>query len=137
MNTAPYLLKIITAIHADGYDDTIEASYPCAYSCENGTHRLKYDDAENGFTVFNLSPEGEIQIRRRNAAPIVMREGYSHHVDYETPYGSIPMIFTLQSATAALDENGGRIAYVSHVHIDGEQQINRVTMELLPTERID
>ena len=137
MNTAPYLLKIVTSIHADGYDDAIEVSYPCAYSCEDGTHRLKYDDAENGFTVFKLSPEGEIQIRRRNASLIVLREGYSHHVDYETPYGSIPMIFTLQSAVVTLSENGGRIAYVSHVHIDGEKQTNSVVMELLPTERID
>ena len=132
-----YTLRIVTVIHADDYDDTVEAEYPCAYSCQDGTHRLKYDDADNGFTVFKFTPEGEIQIRRRQSSPIVMREGYSHQVDYETPYGSIPMCFALQSAVSSLSEAGGRVEYTAKIHINGEPQINRVTMELVPIERMN
>lgn len=137
MDTRQYTLKIATSIHADDYDDTIEVSYPCAYTFDNGTHRLKYDDEENGFTVFKVLPNGEIEIRRRNSFTIIMREGYSHSVDCETPYGSIPMQFTLQSANHSLSEKGGQLEYIAHVYIDGVLQENRVTMELIHSERID
>lgn len=134
MDTKQYTLKITTSIHADDYDDRIEVSYPCTYSFDNGTHRLKYDDEENGFTVCKVLPDGEIQIRRRKSFTIIMREGYSHSVDCETPYGSIPMRFTLQRTNHSLGHDGGQLEYIAHVHIDGVLQENRVTMELIPLE---
>lgn len=134
MDTKQYTLRIATSIHADDYDDTIEVSYPCAYSFDNGTHRLKYDDEQSGFTVFKVLPNGEIQIRRRNSFTIIMRKGYSHEVACETPYGSIPMRFTLQSINHSLGGDGGQLEYIAHVHIDGVLQENRVTMELIPFE---
>lgn len=136
MDTA-YTLHITTVIHADDYNDRMEISYPCAYSCENGTHRLKYDDADNGLTVCRISPDGEIRISRRRSASLLLRQGYAHRVDYPTPYGTIPMTFTLQSAVCTLSPQGGALDYLSLVHIDGDCQQNRVIMELLPNERIE
>lgn len=133
-----YRLKIATSIHADDYDDEMEVSCPCRYSFADGVHRLKYDDEENGFTVIKITPDGEIQIRRRRSFSILLRKGYAHNVACETPYGTIPMVFTLQSADCSLTERGGRVEYVSQVKIDGAAQINRVIMELTEmTERID
>ncbi len=127
-----YTLTISTVIQSDDYDDSIEASYPCSYSCENGIHRLKYNDPEAGFTVVRISPDGSIEIRRRQSFTIIMREGYVHSVDCETPYGSIPMQFALMNASHSLHENGGTLAYAAKVHIDGQPQINTVTMRLSP-----
>lgn len=137
MDSKEYTLKIYTSIHSEDYDDNIEVSYPCSYSFEDGTHRLKYVDEEGGFTVFKVTPNGEIQIRRRNSFNIIMREGYCHNVDCQTPYGSIPLTFTLQDSNCTLSDHGGRFEYVSHVCIDGVMQINSVTMELVSSERTD
>lgn len=123
-------LTVTTLIHAADYHDRMEMRYSCRYAQENGVHRLKYDDAENGFTVVKIQPDGEITIRRAGAAPIVLRQDYAHRVDYTTPYGVIPMVFTLQSASVNLSEDGGCVRYVSRVEIDGEPQLNTVTMEL-------
>ncbi len=127
----PYTLNISTKIQSDDYDDSIEVSYPCSYSCENGIHRLKYTDDEAGFTVVRISPDGCIEIRRRNSFTIIMRDGYIHSVDCETPYGRIPMQFTLVTAAHSLSEIGGTLEYTANVHIDGQLQVNRVTMKLI------
>ena len=133
-----YTLKIATSIHADDYDDVIEVTAPCRYSFADGVHRLGYDDEENGFTVVKITPDGGIQIRRSRSFPILLLQGYAHSVDCETPYGAIPMVFTLQSAHCSLTGRGGRVEYVSQVEIDGAPQINRVVMELTEnTERIE
>ena len=125
MNSNKYTLKISTSIQSEDYQDSIEVSYPCAYSFQNGTYRIKYEDEENGFTVFKVLPEGEIQIRRRNSFTIIMREGNSYSVDCETPYGTIPMTFTLQNSSCTLGEQGGGFEYTAQVEIDGAAQIKR------------
>ena len=130
-----YELKIFTAITADDYSDSIEAAYPCRYSFEDGVHRLKYTDDEAGFTVIRISPEGTIEIRRRGSFTIILQKDFVHSVDCETPYGSIPMTFTLLDASHTLSEDGGSLEYTSSVHIDGQPQINKVTMLLIPDER--
>ncbi len=132
-----YTIKIHTAIRSDDYDDTIEVSYPCAYSCDNGVHRLKYTDEEAGFTVVKILPDGRIEIRRRHSFTIILQDGFPHSVDCETPYGSIPMQFTLRSASHSLSEEGGMLEYTAQVHIDGQPQTNTVTMLLIPEERND
>lgn len=132
-----YTLTISTVIHAEDYDDTIHVSYPCRYTCEDGIHRLKYTDDEAGFTVIKLLPDGEMQIHRSRSFPITLRQDAPHHAVYETPYGAIPMVFTLESIKLSLSEDGGHIDYVSGVEINGAQQVNRVSMKLTPTERKD
>ena len=130
-----YTVKIFTEIKAEDYDDHLEVCYPCAYSCENGVHRLKYTDEEAGFTVVKILPDSRIEIRRKNSFTIILQNGLTHRVDSETPYGSIPMSFTLLEASHTLSEEGGTVEYTSRVHIDGEPQTNKVTMLLIPDER--
>jgi uncharacterized beta-barrel protein YwiB (DUF1934 family) len=126
-----FMLKISTKIHSEDYDDVINSDYPCQYSCESGIHRLKYTDDEAGFTVIKISPDGEINIRRQNSFPILLREGYSHTVDYDSPYGKIPMEFTARSILVALNEQGGRVEYITKLVIGGAPQTNTVIMELI------
>ena len=130
-----YNLKIFTQIFADDYGDSIEATYPCKYSLQDGNHRLKYTDDEAGFTVVKISPECDIEIRRKNSFTILLKKDFTHSTDCETPYGSIPMSFTLLEASHTLSEEGGTVEYTSRVHIDGEPQTNKVTMLLIPDER--
>lgn len=132
-----YTLTVSTFIHADDYDDYLEGSYPCTYTCENGIHRLKYDDKETGFNVVKILPDGEIQIRRRSSFSIILRKGYSHRVDHETPYGSIPMQFELISVEGGFSPQGGHLIYRANIYIDGTKQTNHVTMALIPSERND
>ena len=132
-----YELKIFTAITADDYSDSIEAAYPCRYSFEDGVHRLKYTDDEAGFTVIRISPEGTIEIRRRGSFTIILQKDFVHSVDCETPYGSIPMAFSLQSISHSLCEDGGMLTYTARVEIGGQPQQNQVTMLLIPEERND
>ncbi len=129
-----YTLHISTVIQSDDYDDSMQVSYPCSYSCQNGIHRLKYTDDEAGFTVIRISPEGDIEIRRQKSFTIIMRRGYIHSVDCDTPYGSIPMKFALLRASHSLREDGGILEYAAKVHIDGQPQINTVTMRLSRSE---
>lgn len=129
-----YTLHISTVIQSDDYDDSMQVSYPCSYSCQNGIHRLKYTDDEAGFTVIRISPEGDIEIRRQKSFTIIMRRGYIHSVDGDTPYGSIPMKFALLRASHSLREDGGILEYAAKVHIDGQPQINTVTMRLSRSE---
>ena len=129
-----YTLHSSTVIQSDDYDDSMQVSYPCSYSCQNGIHRLKYTDDEAGFTVIRISPEGDIEIRRQKSFTIIMRRGYIHSVDCDTPYGSIPMKFALLRASHSLREDGGILEYAAKVHIDGQPQINTVTMRLSRSE---
>ena len=129
-----YTLHISTVIQSDDYDDSMQVSYPCSYSCQNGIHRLKYTDDEAGFTVIRISPEGDIEIRRQKSFTIIMRRGYIHSVDCDTPYGSIPMKFALLRASHSLREDGGILEYAAKVYIDGQPQINTVTMRLSRSE---
>lgn len=128
-----FTLKISTKIHSDDYDDSIDVSYPCKVSYDNGTYRLKYTDDETGFTVVKVSDNGEINIHRQNSFPIVLREEYLHTVNYDSPYGSITMEFTAQSVNCTLNEHGGRLEYIAKLVIGGAPQTNTVIMELIPT----
>ena len=130
-----YTVKIFTEIKADDYEDAFQVSYPCAYSCENGVHRLKYADEEAGFTVVKIMPDSRIEIRRKNSFTIILQNGLTHSVESETPYGNIPMAFSLQSVSNTLHEDGGMLNYISHVEIGGQPQVNQVTMLLIPNER--
>ena len=132
-----YTVKIFTEIKADDYEDAFQVSYPCGYSFENGVHRLKYTDEEAGFTVVNIVPDGRIEIRRKNSFTIILQNGLTHRVESETPYGSIPMAFSLQKLSNSLSEDGGMLHYISRVEIGGQPQINQVTMLLIPEERND
>ena len=132
-----YNLKIFTQISADNYNDSIEATYPCKYSLQDGNHRLKYTDDEAGFTVVKISPECDIEIRRKNSFTILLKKDFTHSTDCETPYGSIPMAFSLQSISHSLCEDGGMLTYTARVEIGGQPQQNQVTMLLIPEERND
>ena len=130
-----YTVKIFTEIKADDYEDCFQVSYPCGYSCENGTHRLKYTDEEAGFTVVKISADSRIEIRRKNSFTIILQNGQTHNVESETPYGSISMAFSLQKASNTLSEDGGMLTYIASVEIGGQPQVNQVTMLLIPDER--
>ena len=130
-----YTVKIFTEIKAEDYDDHLEVCYPCAYSCENGVHRLKYTDEEAGFTVVKILPDSRIEIRRKNSFTIILQNGLTHRVDSETPYGSIPMAFALQESRHSLTEDGGMLTYIARVEIGGQPQTNQVPMLLIPEER--
>ena len=130
-----YTVKIFTEIKADDYEDCFQVSYPCGYSCENGTHRLKYTDEEAGFTVVKILPDCRIEIRRKNSFTIILQNGLTHSVESETPYGSIPMAFSLEKASHSLNEDGGMLTYTARVEIGGQPQVNQVTMLLIPDER--
>lgn len=132
-----YTLKIFTEIKADDFEDSFQVSYPCGYSCEKGVHRLKYTDEEAGFTVVKVQPDGSIEIRRRHSFTILLQKGLTHRVDSETPYGSIPMAFSLEDVRHSLTEDGGLLHYTAHVEIGGQPQVNEVTMLLIPNERND
>lgn len=125
-----FKLKISTDIHSPDYDDRIDVTYPCRYSCENGVYRLKYTDDEAGFTVIKLTSDGEIIIRRQNSFMIVLREGYLHTADSETPYGTIPMQFTARKITCQLGEQGGKVEYIADMVVGGAEQTNTVVMEI-------
>lgn len=130
-----YTIKIFTEIKADDFDDSFQVSYPCLYSCENGIHRLKYTDEEAGFTVVKIMPDSRIEIRRKNSFTIILQNGFTQNVESETPYGSIPMAFSLQKSSNSLNEDGGMLNYTARVEIGGQPQINQVTMLLIPDER--
>ena len=142
-----YTVKIFTEIKSDDYEDCFQVSYPCAYSCEKGVHRLKYTDEEAGLTVVKILPDSRIEIRRKNSFTIILQNknsftiilqnGLTHRVESETPYGSIPMAFSLQKLSNSLSEDGGMLHYISRVEIGGQPQINQVTMLLIPEERND
>lgn len=132
-----YTLKIFTEIKADDFEDSMEVSYPCRYSFENGIHRLKYTDEEAGFTVVKVSPDGEIEIRRKKSFTIVYQKGVCHCVRFENEYGSIPLTFSLVEASHSLTSEGGVLAYTAQVTLDGQPQINQTTMLLIPNERND
>ena len=121
-----YSLKIYTVIRSDDYDDTIEVCYPCRYSCDNGVHRLKYTDEEAGFTVVKVLPDGCIEIRRRNSFTISLREGSPHSVYCETPYGAIPMQFTLRNASHSLSE----VYQCLYLNLEPVQILKPVIMKL-------
>lgn len=135
MSGASYTISIATHISSDDYEDTIEVSYPCGYSCENGVHRLKYNDDEAGLTVVKILPDRTIEIRRKRSFTIIMKEGFSHSAECETDYGSIPMTFTLLEMSHSLSEDGGILQYSARVGIDGQPQINRVKMLLTPSAK--
>lgn len=126
-----FKLKISTNIHSPDYDDRIDVAYPCRYSCENGIYRLKYTDDEAGFTVIKISGDGEIIIRRQNSFMIVLREGYLHTADCDTPYGTIPMQFTARKINCRLGEQGGIAEYVADMVVGGAAQTNTVVMEII------
>ena len=132
-----YTVKIFTEIKSDDYEDCFQVSYPCAYSCEKGVHRLKYTDEEAGLTVVKILPDSRIEIRRKNSFTIILQNGLTHCVESETPYGSIPMAFSLQSISHSLCEDGGMLTYTARVEIGGQPQQNQVTMLLIPEERND
>ena len=95
----------------------------------------RYSGNMNMYTV----PFTEIQETIRKKCPedyftIIMRRGYIHSVDCDTPYGSIPMKFALLRASHSLREDGGILEYAAKVHIDGQPQINTVTMRLSRSE---
>lgn len=125
-----FILKISTQIHSEDYDDSINVTYPCKYSFENGIYRLKYTDNETGLTIIKVSDDNEINIHRQNSFPIVLREGYLHKVDYTTPYGNIPIEITAQNINCMLNEQGGRLEYMAKMLIGGASQTNTVAIEL-------
>lgn len=88
-------------------------------------------DDETGFTVIKASADGEINIHRQNSFPVILRRGYLYKVDYDSPYGSIPMEFTAQSINCMLNEQGGRLEYTAKLVIGGSPQTNTVIMELV------
>ena len=130
-----HTIHISTSIAAEDFSDSIEVRYPCDYSCSNGIHRLKYDDEQSGFTVVKILPDGTIEINRRNAFPIVYRKDIPYSAEYQSEFGAIPMTFVLLEAAHSLSENGGRLEFTAEVTVDGEPQINKTTMLLIPNER--
>ncbi|MBQ9900949.1 MAG: DUF1934 domain-containing protein [Clostridia bacterium] len=132
-----YTVKIFTEIKADDYEDNFQVSYPCGYSCEKGIHRLKYTDEEAGFTVVKILPDNRIEVRRRKSFTIILQNGMTYRIESETPYGSIPMTFSLQKCSNTLSEDGGMLTYIADVEIGGQPQVNQVTMLLIPDERND
>lgn len=126
-----FTLKIFTQIHSNDYDDNLEKSYPCKLSYDDGVYRIKYTAAEAGFTVVKVTDDS-ITVRRQNSFTIVLKEGYLHTVNYDSPYGSIPMEFTAQSIICSLSKQGGRLEYTAKLVIGGAPQTNIVLMEITP-----